>query len=322
MDRVIAEGELQPMSTASRIETVGTTRDLLGECPIWDERQQALYWIDSRRQLVHRWEPAGNVLRDWSLPQEIGSIALADGASLLVALKEGFHRLALDSGQCTLLAGVEHPAPCMRLNDGRTDRAGRFLCGSMALGRREEVGVLYQLRSEGERLQVSTIDRGFSTANTTCFSPDGRWLYFSDSHANQVWRYPYNTSTGAVEGPREPFIDTRRFESGPDGGTVDADGGLWVALVLTGELARFDERGRLDMRIRTGVPYVTCPCIGGADLGTVYLTTISDTGNLLKTDHPSGGALLAISGTGVRGLPEVRFVFPGSIDPKFSEETR
>ena len=94
-----------------------------------------------------------------------------------------------------------------------------------------------------------------------------------------------------------------------------------AALVLTGELARFDERGRLALRIPTPVPYVTCPCIGGASLDTIYLTTLRDTGNLLKTDHPDAGALLAIHGTGVRGLPEVRFATTRRAERGVHEET-
>ena len=295
------------MDAAIRVETVGATRDLLGESPLWDEREQALFWIDSRQRLVRRLEPATGAMRQWSLPQEIGSIALCDGRGLLVALEDGFYSLDLHSGRCDLVARVEHPAERMRLNDGRTDRAGRFLCGSMVLGRREPLGVLYQLRDEGANLAVREIDRGFGTSNSTCFSPDGRWLYFSDSHARQVWRYPYDTATGCVLGPREIFIDTRPLESAPDGATVDAEGGVWIALVLTGEVVRCDERGRVDARVRTGLPYVTCPCIGGAALDTLYVTTLRDTGNLLRTDHPDAGALLAIHGTGVRGLPDGRF---------------
>jgi len=295
------------MDAAIRIETVGDTRDLLGESPVWDERERALYWIDSRQRLVRRLEPASGALQQWTLPQEIGSIALGDGSSLLVALEDGFHRLDLSSGRAMPLARIKHPTAPMRLNDGRTDRRGRFVCGSMVLGRREGAGVVYQVREDAGQVQVREIDRGFSTSNSICFSPDGRWLYFSDSHARQVWRTPYDTATGRTLGPREPFIDTRPLDTAPDGATVDAEGGLWIALVLTGELARFDERGRLDSRIRTGVPYVTCPCIGGAALDTIYLTTLRDTGNMLRTDHPDAGALLAIHDTGVRGLTEVRF---------------
>jgi L-arabinonolactonase len=310
------------MDASIRVETVGDTRDLLGESPVWDERQQALFWIDSKRRVVRRVEPDSGTLQQWLLPQEIGSIALCDGASLLVALEDGFCRLDLAAGDCSLLASVQHPAPRMRLNDGRTDRAGRFLCGSMVLGRQETAGVLYQLREVEGRIEIREVDRGFCVSNSTCFSPDGRWLYFADSHARQVWRYPYDTESGRTLGPRELFIDTRPLDTAPDGATVDADGGLWIALVLTGELARFDERGRLDARIATGVPYVTCPCIGGASLDTLYVTTLRDTGNLLRTDHPDGGALLAIHGTGVRGLPEARFAAGRRYAPTPAEEVQ
>jgi sugar lactone lactonase YvrE len=293
--------------TRIRLETLGSTRDLLGESPVWDERLQVLWWIDARRCLVHRFEPATGAVRHWTLPEEIGSIALADDGNLLVALEDAFHRLDLQTGETTLLARIAHPAERMRLNDGRTDRAGRFLCGSMVLGRTDPLGVLYQLRNDAGTIAVHEVDRGFATSNSTCFSPDGRSLYFADSHARQVWRYPYDTASGRVLGPREPFFDARPLDSAPDGATVDADGGVWSALVLTGELVRCDERGRIDLRIPTPLPYVTCPCIGGAALDTIYLTTLRDTGNLLRSDHPDAGALLAIHGTGVRGLPEVRF---------------
>ena len=82
---------------------------------------------------------------------------------------------------------------------------------------------------------------------------------------------------------------------------------IWVALVQTAQLARFFADGRLDRLIDCPVPFVTCPCFGGESLDTIYLTSIRDSGNLLRTDHPQGGSLMAIRGTGVRGLPEVRF---------------
>lgn len=284
------------------IDIVGDTRDLLGECPLWDPRCQSLFWIDSRRHLVRRLAADGT-RTEWALPHEIGSIALCESGRLLVALETGFHFLDLAGGTTTPLAEITHPAERMRLNDGHVDRAGRFVVGSMVLGRREPLGVLYQLDARG---QVREIDHGVIVSNTTAFSPDGQWMYFSDSHARQVWRYPYDTRTGAV-GPRQVFIDTAALKSGPDGATVDADGGLWVALVETGQLARFTPQGQLDRLIDLPVPYVTCPCIGGPGLDTVYLTSISDTGNALRTDHPDAGALFAIHGTGVRGLPEPLF---------------
>jgi hypothetical protein len=39
----------------------------------------------------------------------------------------------------------------------------------------------------------------------------------------------------------------------------------------------------------------------------LYVTSIRDSGNLLKSDDPRSGALIAIKGLDARGLPEILF---------------
>ena len=289
---------------ALQIDILDPRRDLLGECPLWDERSQSLYWIDGRSRLVRRHTPATGARAEWLAPQHIGAIALCESGCLLLALEHDFWRLDPGSGTLAPLgAGVTHAAERMRLNDGRTDRAGRFVVGSMTLGRAEPAGALYQLAPDGS---VTTLDTGIMLANATCFSPDGRWLYFADSHTLQIRRYPYDPVTGRP-GPSEVLVDTRPLGSAPDGAAIDAEGHLWVALVQAGQLARFSPQGQLERTIQLPVTYVTCPCFGGPELDVIYLTSISNSGNLLRSDHPDAGAVFAIHGTGVRGLAESRF---------------
>ncbi len=288
-----------------QIDTLLPQRDLLGECPLWDVRSQSLYWIDGRRQLVHRHVPATGAISEWAAPARIGSIALCESGRLLLALEQDFHLLDVDTGLFKRVGdAVTHPAERMRLNDGRTDRGGRFVVGSMTMGRNEALGELYQFTPEG---RVNVLDRGIQLANATCFSPDGRWLYFADSMTKQVRRYPYDPTTGAA-GAAEVLIDTAAYGSGPDGATVDAEGHLWVALVLAGKLARFRPDGTLERTVDFPPDaYITCPCFGGPDLDTIFLTSISNSGNLLRSENPDAGAVFVIRGTGVRGIEEARF---------------
>ena len=295
------------------IDIVLNQRDDLGESPLWSSRDQSLYWIDSRRRLVQRLNPESGAYESWSMPQDIGSIALCESGRILVALQNDLQYLDPHSGALTHFIDIQHPAERMRLNDGRTDKAGRLCLGSLVLGRHEHHGVLYQIEATGT---VRELDKGFCVSNTTCFSPDGQWLYFADSLARQIWRYAYNTQTGQV-GPRESFIDTQDTLSGPDGATVDSQGRIWVALVLTGQLASYSAQGELLQRIKLPVPFPTCPSFGGPDLETLYVTSIRNSGNLLKSDDPNSGALIAIKGLSARGLPEILF----ADQPGISHET-
>lgn len=295
------------MSTSQRL--LRPERDLLGESPIWDGRERALYWVDIRGRRVQRLGAEGD-LRTWATPQEVGSIALAAPGQLLLALADGFSRLDLASGAVTPLAGVTHPRPPMRLNDGRTDREGRFVCGSMVLHRRDAEGSLYRLEHDG---RVTTlIAGGTAVANATCFSPDGRTLYHADSLAGVIRAWDYALD-GTLSNERV-FVDTRPDGSAPDGATVDVQGRVWVALVLAARLACYAPDGRLLLVIDVPVPYPTCPCFGGAALDTVYLTSLRDAGNVLKSDAPEAGAVveingLTLGGETVRGLPEVPYQF-------------
>lgn len=279
-------------------------RDLLGESPVWDSRDQSLYWVDSKSPEVRRLNPASGELRSWPVPQDIGSIALSEtGGCIVMALANGFHMLDLESGETLLLAPVHHPKPHMRMNDGRCDRQGRFVAGSLVHGRKDPDGEIYRL---GADLQVDTLQRGIAVSNSICFSPAGDRMYFADSLAGVVRVCDYDGPSGRV-GPPRPFVDTRPHGSAPDGATVDAEGGVWVALVLAGCVARFRPDGSLDRTVALPVQYPTCPCFGGPDLDVLYVTSISNSGNLLRSDHPDAGAVVEVRGLGVRGLPEGRF---------------
>ncbi len=278
---------MSEVSDRLSIRFVTPDRDLLGESPLWDAREQALYWVDTRRRRVQRWserDPEGQALSHWPTPSDVGSIALAQPGALVLALEDGFASLNLASGEVRPLAGVRHPKPAMRLNDGRTDREGRFLAGSMVLHRRDAEGALYRLELDG---RVSRLVEGVAVSNGTCFSPDGRTLYYADSLSGLVRAWDYALD-GTLSGERI-LVDTRSEGSGPDGATVDHEGNVWIALVMAARVACYAPSGRLLRIVEVPVPYPTCPCFGGAALDTLYVTSIRDTGNILRSDHAGRG---------------------------------
>ena len=51
------------------IQRIDTERDLLGEGPVWDPQEQALYWVDIVGRRIRRFDPStGNVV-NWVRPR-------------------------------------------------------------------------------------------------------------------------------------------------------------------------------------------------------------------------------------------------------------
>lgn len=278
---------------------------MLGESPVWDADAATLYWVDTVGRKVRAWHPASCREHCWPTPGMVGSIALGEDNSLVAALQDGFYRLSLATSQVDLLWRTEVDDPRIRFNDGKLDRTGRFLCGSMGI-HAEPLGVLHRF-THGH--PVERLVDGIRISNSLCFSPAGDVMYFADSLSREIWAYDYEASGDRI-GPRRLLIDTGQFESGPDGATVDADGYLWVALVRVGRLARISPQGMVDRIIDLPVDMPTCPAFGGPNLDTLFVTSIRDSGSgRAVSKHPDGGSIFALKDIGVRGLPEARFRF-------------
>jgi L-arabinonolactonase len=297
------------MTRSIRIDFFGAARSQLGESPLWDARQRALYWVDTLQRRICRARWPERQCESWVLPKEVGSIALAENG-LLAALRDGFYHVHLaGNGTVTPIALPEQGNQSVRFNDGKADRQGRFLAGTMRLGPAPGVpGVLYRLDPDGT---CAPLERGIALSNALCFSPTGDRLYFADSLRNLIWRYDYDAHTGEVS-DRQSFAETASLGSVPDGATVDAEGYLWVALPQAQRLARFAPDGSLAQMIPVPIPYPSCPAFGDDGLSTLFVTTIADSGHRLRTDHPDAGRVLAITGLGTQGLPEARCC----LDPK------
>ncbi|WP_288404460.1 SMP-30/gluconolactonase/LRE family protein [uncultured Pseudomonas sp.] len=289
-----------------RIEIVADLKTTLGEGPLWDVEQQRLYWLDSFDGRILRCTADGRELRAWDVGQKIGSMALRrEGDRALVALQGGIHDLDLASGELTLIHAPEPDLPHNRLNDGKVDRQGRFVFGSMDTLEESASGRLYRLDPD---LSLHVLDEGIICSNGPCWSPDGSTLYFTDTWTGEQWSYAYDTATGTVgERRTRSRIDTAGGGAA-DGATVDAEGYLWQALVYAGQLVRYTPDGQVDRIIEMPVKKVTSVMFGGPELDVLYVTSMARPPlPRFPGDGQLRGALFAIHDLGVRGIAERRF---------------
>jgi sugar lactone lactonase YvrE len=286
-----------------RIEIFGEDRNALGEGPLWDVEEQRLYWIDSYGPAVYSSDANGRERKYWALPEPVGSLALREKGGAIVSLRSGFHALDFKTGKVTLIAETQPGELTARMNDGKVDRQGRFIAGSMDFEECRGVGKLFRLDPD---LSVHELDRDIICSNGPCFSPDGRILYFADTGKKLIYAYDYDTQTGAVRS-RRVFTSFENLRGLPDGATVDAEGYVWSTEVYSGRLIRFDPNGVVDRIVGLPVQSTTSLTFGGPNLDIAFVTSMARPFNNSYHREREAGCVFAVHGLGVRGLPEPRF---------------
>jgi sugar lactone lactonase YvrE len=285
-----------------RITRLELPRCSVGEGPVWDVAEQALYYIDILDRRVFRWDPATGDLKSWDVPDIIGSMALREQGGAIVALGSGVHTLDFSTGAVAPFALLDPPDPQVQLADGKVDRAGRFVFGTSHRTMKEPRGGLHSLGSDG---LLTPLDRDIFLGNGPCWSPDNRTLYHADSLRHLIYAYDYDLATGAATNRRAVF-DSSPWGPIPDGATVDADGNLWTAICEGGVVLCLSPAGDVLREIAFPSRLPASVMFFGPELDRLFVPTIDPT-FLGREAAADDGYCFVIDGLRVRGLPEPRY---------------
>lgn len=275
----------------------------LGEVPVWDVAEQALYWVDIEGRLLQRYTPSTGAVERWAMPERIACFALRESGGLIVAFASGIAFYDLETREIDWIARPEADRPGNRFNEGKCDRRGRFWTGSMDDGLTRRSGALY--RVDPDRSVEMVLD-GVGVSNSIVWSPDDRDFYFADTLEGVIWRFDFDAEAGRISN-RRAIVDLRGSGFGPDGSTVDAEGCLWNAQWGGWRVARYSPEGELLRTVPLPVQKPTNCIFGGPDLATLYVTSaVADLDGAALAAQPLAGGLFALD-VGVAGLPETRF---------------
>lgn len=285
----------------------------LGESPVWDADRERLLWVDILAGVVHALHPASGMRSQFTAGVPVGTVGLTAGGltagglpaagGLVLALVDGFAVCGPDGEQLTRLPGLRTDSSAVRFNDGKPDPWGGFCAGTMRWRSKSRPGCLYRLSPAGD---ITTLLTDVGLSNGLDWSEDRRTFYYVDSPTGRIDCFDTDPDTGALSG-RRPFVEIPAAEGMPDGLTVDADGGIWVAAYGRGEVRRYTPAGQLDRVVRVPVSQVTSAAFGGSDLGVLYITTAHE--NFTPADlraQPHAGDLFCCA-PGVGGRLPFRY---------------
>jgi sugar lactone lactonase YvrE len=271
--------------TVRNVWSLGAT---LGEGPVWDARDAALWFVDIKQHRVHRFDPVSGETRSFDAPGQVGWVLPAAEGGFLAGLQTGLHRFDSESGAFTLLTAVEPERPGNRLNDATVAADGAVWFGSMDDGETDVTGQVH--RFHAGTLTTSTIPPVVIT-NGPAVSPDGGTLYHVDTLGHTIHAVPVD---GATTGTPRLFATIDAADGYPDGVTVDAEGGVWVGLWGGWSARRYAPDGTLDRIVRFPVANITKVAFGGDDLRTGFATSASKgLSDEDRADQPEAGSLFA-----------------------------
>ncbi|MFT7773328.1 SMP-30/gluconolactonase/LRE family protein [Roseateles sp.] len=296
------------MPTNNELDLALPQGALLGEGLLW--RDGRWWWTDIEAATLQAWRPGEPEPRSCRLPDRLGSFAHCRSGRVLLGLAK---RLALatfsdelELGQLQTLAPVDAAESRTRINDGRTDRRGYFVFGTLNEAReRRAIGSFYQYSmAHGlRRLALPAV----AIANSICFSLDGRTMYFCDSLTQRIQQCDYDAADAQVDNVR-PFAHMDRADAWPDGSVIDAEGCLWNAQWGVGRVARYDPEGRLMGVWTAPAAHTSCPAIGGDGLDQLMLTTArTELSREALAAQPLSGSLFGLRLTPGLGVPDTLF---------------
>jgi sugar lactone lactonase YvrE len=264
-----------------------------GEGPVWSERWGGLRWVDMLAGDVLSLAADGAVVRR-HVASVVAAVRPRRGGRAVLGIERGFALEDAD-GAITHLGEVWSSGQ-VRMNEGACDPDGRFYCGSMAYDKQPGAGALYRLDPDGT---VHVVLENVTVSNGLDWSPDGSLAYYNDTDTGRVDVFDYDPELG-LSG-RRPFVETG---ARPDGLTVDAEGGVWVALSNAGTVRRYTADGVLDNVVDLPVTKVTACTFGGPRLDDLFITTSRE--GLDTGVEPAAGSLFRTV-PGVTGLPVREF---------------
>lgn len=288
-------------TTAQLLDHAGA---VLGEGPVWIEEERSVYWVDIKGHRLNRYSAADGTSQRWTLHDNLAWVLPRRKGGLLAGMRHEIGELRLEPELLFIpRVSVEVDKPGNRLNDAKTDTDGNVWFGTMDDSEAEPSGAFYRLCHD---FSVQCVDAGYTVANGPAVTPDGCFIYHTDSASREVYRFARH-SDGTL-GSRQLFIRFAPEEGYPDGMTVDAEGGLWIAHWGGARVSRFLADGSFDRALPLPVSQVTSCCFGGDNLDRLFVTTAAiGLNDEQRKKEPWAGGLFELQ-PNTQGLPCPSFV--------------
>ena len=293
-----------------KAELVFDAQDIVGESLVYDDRRDALIWVDIGGKRIHRLWLADGRRELWDAPDFPTSIGLDRDGAAVVGLRDRVARWAF-GGKFETLAIVEPDLPDNRLNEGRVGPDGAFWVGTMQNNLNPDGSARDMDRDERRHLPRDGARPGHAT--------DPARVRHHEHHGLDPRRpipdrgHACATRSTSMTSRTRRCLHKRLFagpdpRGAPDGSCLDDEDGLWNCRVAGGAgIIRYSRDGSQTAFVDLPCTWPTSCAFGGAQLNELYVTSARFTMSAERLrEHPQEGGLFRVR-PGARGRAEPRF---------------
>jgi len=189
-----------------------------------------------------------------------------------------------------------------RWNDAKVSRKGDLILGTMTYDVKPHEGALYRYTPNSSFLERIVDD--VTISNGMDWSSKNDAFFYIDTMAKSVDRFDLATDGRTISNRKAMWTVPEGDPGLPDGMSIDAEDGLWVAFWGGSVVRRFDKDFTITAEINIPAPFVTSCVFAGPELDTLIITTAHNG----AADAPPQAGMTFICKPGVRGV--VTNLFP------------
>lgn len=273
-----------------------STRCIVAEGPIWNERKGELLYLDILGKAIFIMSYKEQKLRKVDVGQQIGCMALCENGDLLLAMQDGIYRM--DSTGNKKLAHQPVKIKGRRFNDGKVGPDGCFYVGTTD---DNNEGAFYRLKDG----VLTELFDGCGCSNGLDWTVDENKMYYCDTVKQKIEVFDFDAANNNISN-RRTFIEIPTEVGKPDGFCMDKNNDIWLALWDGHAVLHIDSTtGKLLEKLDVPAAKASCCCFAGEKLEDLIITTAS-----LRDEeqYPLSGYCF-VTYVGVRGKNSYRYQY-------------
>ena len=248
-------------------ECVWKTKNTLGEGTVWIKELNSVFFVDIKKKKIFLLNTKTNKKKIIKVDKEIGFVVHIKNDIFILGLKSELRIINLKNFNVLFSIKIESKKLNNRINDGKTDPAGRLWFGTMDNFEKKCTGSLYCLDNY---LRLHKVDDKYFITNGPAFLNKNNF-YHTDSRKRVIYKIRINNKLKIVK--KSIFVKFNKLDGSPDGMTTDRKNNLWVCHYGGSRISVYDLNGKMIKKIILPAKNITNCTFGGLRNNELFVSS-------------------------------------------------